>query len=160
MTASESILFGIVSGVIAGFLVYALSQVFRKIVLPWYSTVMYRGYDVAGTWRVVEMEPAQRREITFTLAQKAGVVTGISTHVLRGECRDDERTRTYALTGELRDRFLSLMARHVDRRRIGVATIMIEITGDGQQMEGYIAAYSSTASRIVGCWCRARRILD
>lgn len=158
MNNVDSILFGIISGLLTGFIAFGFSQVIQKIVLPWYLNLIYDGYNVEGTWKVMEGEPNLRRDITFTLQQKAGLVTGISTHVLKDKNQDGDYIKTYTLKGELKERFLTLTSRHVDRQRIGVGTVMIEIIGDGQKMEGCIAAYSSTVSRIVSFRCTAARI--
>lgn len=153
-----NILFGIISGLLVGFITVGSSLVYQRIILPWYLEVVYDGYNVEGTWRIVTTEPDIRRDITFRLYQKAGVVTGVSTHVLKDKNAEGDYIKKYELEGELNERFLSLRTRALDRKRIGVGTVMIEIVGDGQKMKGYTTSYSSGSSSIVSIKCTAVKV--
>ena len=103
MGGAATVLLGIASGLITGFLVFGATQVFDKVILPWYRNLVYDGLNVAGTWQVVISDPPLRRNITYVLKQRANIITGFSTHVLKDDNEDGDKIRTYELQGELRE---------------------------------------------------------
>lgn len=157
MGITESIIIGVVSGLITGFCALTLSQIFRKIVRPWYESLIYDGIKIEGTWHIEFTDPTHNRNVTFELNQKANTLTGISTHVLKDEKKSGDKIRTYQLSGRIRNRFIDLSGRSIDRTRVGVLTMLFEIIGDGQKMHGYITGYSTLDSELKSLYCVASR---
>ncbi len=159
MDISSTIILGIVSGLISGYLIYLFSVFLRKIALPWYKRIVYSGIDLSGTW-IVESEKYDRRDITLEIKQSAGDINAISTHVLRkpGSNESTEKIRTYILNGSLKDRFLILTGRANDPTRIGALTFLFEVVGDGKIFKGVGSAYSSSMMLIDSRPFSARRI--
>ena len=75
MGATESIIVGIVSGLITGSLLFLLGQLFRKAFIPWYREFIYDGILVGGTWYVQSTDPSHHRDITIELTQHALYLT-------------------------------------------------------------------------------------
>ena len=50
MSNSETIVLGIVSGIITSAVIYLFVLIFNHIVLPWYRAFVYRGVGIDGTW--------------------------------------------------------------------------------------------------------------
>ena len=82
MNTSSTIILGVVSGLLSGYLIYLFSVFVKRIVLPWHKRIIYSGVDLSGTWNV-ESEEYDRRDITLEIKQNAGDIEAISTHVLR-----------------------------------------------------------------------------
>ncbi len=49
MSNSETIILGIVSGIITSAVIYLLVLIFNHIVLPWYRAFVYRGVSIPVT---------------------------------------------------------------------------------------------------------------
>jgi len=161
MTASQSIVLGVISGLISGYLIYLLAVLFRRILFPWYRDAVYKGLNVSGTW-ILESDEYDRRDITFEINQKADDLTGISSHVLRAGQDEhlSERVRTYVLQGNLNDRFVTITGRPVETSRIGAMTFLFEVIGDGTVMKGYASGYSSSLMKIDSRPFVARRVKE
>lgn len=154
----NSIIWGVVSGLTTAIIILWSTLIYKKMILPWYRNIIYKGYNVEGTWKVIKSEPPIRREIVFRLKQKASKITGTSTHTLKNKSSEGDYIKEYTLNGELNDRLLRLTTELNNKQRIGVGTVMIEIIGDGQKMKGWIAAYNSSTSGIDGFKCIAQKV--
>jgi len=161
MTASQSIVLGVVSGLISGYALYILAALFRRIILPWYRNTIYKGLSISGTWQL-QSDDYQRRDITFQINQKADALRGLSTHVLREGQNDrlSERVRTYALDGTIHDRFVIITGRPIEASRIGAMTFLLEVLGDGTVMKGFGSGYSSSLMKIDSRPFAARRVKE
>jgi hypothetical protein len=164
MTSESTILLGVVSGLLSGYAIYFLAVVFRRVVVPWYAQFIYRGIDISGTW-LLNSDSYDRRTITLELKQRAGELSGLSTHVLRegspnSDSSDSDRIRTYHIVGNLHDRFVILTGRPTQSTRIGALCFLLEIVGDGTTMMGVGTAYSSSLKRIDSRTFVVRRLGD
>ena len=77
------IVVGILAGILtAGILVLA-TYLIKKILIPWYQTVVYRGIIITGTWHAVldpKVTSADRRiENDMKVTQKGHIVRGVMT---------------------------------------------------------------------------------
>jgi len=160
MSAYESIILGVVSGLITGLIAFAVSTAIRRVVVPWYRQVTYNGVQISGTWQLEVSEPAHGREVTLEISQRGDIVDGVSTHMLKEQFNNVDRVRTYKVSGTISDRFLVLNGRSTDARRLGAMTVLLEIVGDGQAMEGFVCGYSSRKNTVVGVQARMRRVKD
>lgn len=149
MNVSQTIILGVISGLLTGFFAYFLSSFMKKVILPWFKKVIYSGIDLGGTW-IVTSEQYDRRDITLELKQNAGELHAISTHVLRDASQGGvgEKIRTYHLDGDIKDRFIILKGRPNDPTRIGALTFVFEVVGDGKTLRGVGSAYSSSMMEI------------
>jgi hypothetical protein len=159
LDTSSTIILGVVSGLLSGYLIYFFSVFLKKIALPWYKRIVYSGIDLSGTW-IIESDKYDRRDITIEIKQNAGDISAISTHVLRKPAQNErsEIIRTYLLNGSLKDRFIILTGRPNDPTRIGALTFLFEVVGDGKTLKGVGSAYSSSMMIIDSRPFWARRI--
>jgi hypothetical protein len=156
VNTTESIVTGVVSGLLTGALVFLLSRIFQSIVLPWYRELTYTGIDLSGTWEV-HPDPPHTRHLYIELVQRAGVVSGTATHTAKRPNENGGQTRTYRLHGEVRDRFVWIRGHSTDPRRIGVLCYLLESIGDGNTLRGSLVMYDITQSRVVSDQCVASR---
>jgi len=152
---NNPILIGVICGVITNILIFGITRIFAKAIIPWYRNFIYNGYNVEGTWEIVSTEPPSRRNTSFTLTQKAFKVSGTSTHIFKNENMEGDYIKEYSLSGELKNGFMYLVVNHLDKKRIGFGTVVWKIIEDGQKMEGWIAAYNSVSSDVKAIKCVA-----
>lgn len=53
MSLSETIVLGVVSGILTLVFIFLCVIIFTKIVIPWYGSIIYSGIDLSGLWEEV-----------------------------------------------------------------------------------------------------------
>jgi hypothetical protein len=156
MNSSESIVLGIVTGLITACLIYLISKIFQRIVIPWYQELMYQGIDLSGSWEVNPLSP-HARHIFFDLSQKANLIIGTAAHSVKSETVKGDKVRTYVLKGRIKDRFIWLQGHCIDPKRLGVTSYLLESIGDGRTLRGSFSVYDIGISEIVTTQCLVER---
>jgi hypothetical protein len=156
MNITESIVTGVVSGLLTGALLYLLSRVVQQIVIPWYRELIYTGIDLSGSWEV-NPDPPHARHLYIELIQKANAISGTATHTVKRPEVGGDPTRTYRLHGEVRDRFLWIRGHSTDPKRIGVLCYLLESVGDGNTLRGSLSLYDISRSQVFTTPCTAVR---
>ncbi len=159
MNNAQSLIIGVVSGIVTTALIYLAVQIFRKIVIPWYQSIIYQGLIVSGEWRVASLSTGEGQEIVLNLTQKAHRLEGTATYVRKTDTSNllTEHIKTFQIEGRVADRFAVLTLRHTERNRIGVEVLLLEIIGDGRKMAGYTTFYDVVENRIVSYACMLGR---
>lgn len=148
---AESIVIGVVSGVITAVAVAAFLLFVRKVTVPWYQAITYSGIDISGDWFGVDPELTQRVEIRLKQSAKSLKGTAIFNYSGFGndpEEREYESIRTFKLNGLTQDRFVTLTLRHTDGNRLGLNCYLMEIIGDGRRMAGVFSFFCITTNQI------------
>ncbi|TSA17858.1 hypothetical protein D4R75_11965 [bacterium] len=136
MAFTESIVIGVVSGILTSACLLLFVQIFRNVVLPWYQSLVYSGLLIEGTWIATKI-PSSTQDVRLELKQKAHHIEGTATYVLNDTMAStSERIRNFRIAGSIRERFVIMTLQHTDRERIGVAAQLLEVTGDGRRMHG------------------------
>lgn len=144
---TNSILIGVVTGILTSALLYGATQVFQRIIVPWCERLLYSGVEIAGEWEATETPFPQA--IRMSLKQHAGVLSGTVTYQnADSENGAKEMLRVFAATGDLSDRFVCLRLRHRGRRRIGVIHYLLEVVGDGRTMRGVASFYDLRGEKV------------
>lgn len=47
---NQNIIIGVISGILTTVIIYFIVTFFKKVFLPWYLGLTYRGIDVNGKW--------------------------------------------------------------------------------------------------------------
>jgi hypothetical protein len=149
MASIQSTIFlSVLSGIITSTFIYLLIAFSKRVVIPWYQEITYKGVDICGTW--YGKVEGGLQGITLDLHQSANQVTGTATlateKIMGGHF---EPLRIFALHGSIQDRFISLFANHRDKQRLGINSYLLEVIGDGRKLKGIFTYYSVTTSRIV-----------
>lgn len=157
MELAATIFIGVLSGVIASVLFFALGRIYQKILVPWFEERIYKGINVEGVWQLEHIDYTHHRRITLELTQHAQKLSGTSIHIATSETATGDRLRRYRINGRIQDRFLLLSGEPSDSSRIGAVTFLLEVVGDGQVMEGFSTAYSTVTSQVIGARCKLTR---
>jgi hypothetical protein len=139
MEYSETILLGVVSGVITSFILYWLAVTFTRIILPWYQRIIYKGIDVSGEW-VGKLKAKGNDDVhwdvSLNLKQSAHSITGMYTAVkyVKG-C--ENRVTNMSVSGEVWEGFVSLQCRTISNRNLSFGSMLLKINDSelkGQQI--------------------------
>jgi len=149
MSASDSIIFGIVSGILASAILFLMTEFFRNIAIPWYRRIIYNGIDISGKWFSKKTNPSGNVEdSTMIIKQQADMITCTINIAKKSSGDSHAEIKTYEISGTLRDRFLEISGRNSDSQSIGVHSELLEVFGDGKTMQGYNMWYSVTNKTI------------
>ena len=158
MNNIESLVIGVISGVIAAAVIYLLVVLFNKVVLPWYNQLVYRGVEIQGKWEEsLEFDYGNTQLATIELSQKAHVIMG-SVTVVKSTTGEIVRTEIMSLNGNVNERFFNGTIVPVDKKRVGISTVLLEIIGDGSRMGGSVSWYDANAHIICNKLCEWKRI--
>jgi hypothetical protein len=158
MNNLESLIIGIVSGIITTALIYLAVLIFRKIVIPWYQEIVYKGIDVGGKWRMSSAE-IEGMDMFLNLAQHAHRLKGTLTLFRKNEMESQiDPIRTYKIEGSISNRFIVATLSLIEKNRLGIGTLLFEVVGDGQRLKGNWTYYSVSDSNIDSVECEAERL--
>jgi hypothetical protein len=143
MSSYQSIILGVVAGIITAISLFLLKELWLKSLLPLYQKCRYQGADVSGAWTKEYEDDNKESKSTFSivLTQNSHKVTGsmyfTNFSPERKICND------YTLTGEYWEGYLTLNARSKDRKVFSNGSMFLKLTGNGKCLDGYFAFRNS-----------------
>lgn len=127
---STSLLIGIFSSLLATFVFIIGAQIFRKIIIPWFSDVIYKGLRVDGDWKLEDGDNGREDVyISLSLNQKADQVTGLLIYDISGE------KSSFNFNGSIQNMLLSGTAVPVSKKVIDGASILLHIDQAGYSLK-------------------------
>ena len=127
-----SLIVGIVSSLIATATFILLSELARRVVLPWYEDRIYRGVRIDGEWILdsldgnhVDCESTTALISKFTFAQKAERIAGEYMHTDK-----ESKPDLYQVTGRIRDGYLAVIMEPKSRRSIDAGVGLFHIRSE------------------------------
>lgn len=158
MNNIDSLVVGVVSGIITAAVIHLMLLFFNRVVLPWYRQLVYRGVDIQGRWEEqLDFKNGNTQVLTAELSQKAHAITGTVTVVKSTEGKI-VRTEIMSLKGAVKDRLFNGTLVPVDRKRVGVSTQLLEVIGDGGRMRGWTSWYDAKTAKIIAIESEWKRI--
>lgn len=144
---TQALVLGIFGSLIATGVFVGLSELTRRILLPWYSDKIYRGVRIDGEWEEKSMSAtgAPKLAMTLSLTQKADKIDGFYMHT------NGDETDIYVLTGQLRDQYLHAIATPKSDRHIDGVTLLLRVdnVNSRQELEGGILYRVDTSEHYV-----------
>lgn len=154
MNFTESLLASLAAGAIWAIL-YALVT---RHVIPMIRGAIGDELNLEGQWNSQLVTPAGNpHDLTLELKQRWRRLEGRMTVVKHIPTTGATEIKTYGMHGDLRDRFVLLQGRNMDKRAVGVDTELLEVISDGRMMRGVTAWYSISGKTITSCeleWTR------
>lgn len=149
MNASESIILGVVSGILTSVVLELLTGFVRKVLIPWYRQLIYKGIDISGDWYSSKTNPSGNvQETVMSIKQRADKVTCSMTIAKKNQKTNQTEIKTFDFLGGIQDRFVSISGKNVDKQALGIHSELLEIVGDGKIMQGQSIWYSVTNKEI------------
>jgi len=155
-----ALLIGIASSLIATFAFVAISELTRRVFLPWYADKIYRGVRLDGIWQVCRVDDKELDPKTsgcdFSLAQKGDQITGTSVLIDKD---NDEKTE-YNVRGQIRDGYFSATAWPIKPNMIDAMSCLLHVFYDDKKlrMKGRLIFLNSRSAVIKEAefeYCRA-----
>lgn len=139
----ESILLGVVAGVITTVAIFLLKELWTKSLLPLYQKIRYQGADIADSWgnEYADKENDSNATFSLVLKQNAHKITGSMHFVRKGS--NTQSNHNYELIGEYWEGYLTLNARSKDRKVFSNGTMFFKLSGNGKSLNGYFSFRNS-----------------
>jgi hypothetical protein len=137
MTTEQSIILGVVSGVVTATFIFLAKEFWFKTLLPWYQGFRYQGADISGSW-FAEYNDSDGVNSKSTYS----VVLKQSAHRISGSMQvtfvSDERkfNINYRLVGEYWEGYLNLTCRSKDRKMYAHGSMFLKLINNGYAFLG------------------------
>ena len=148
MTTSESIIIGVVSGLLSSFLLFLLGKFIRTVLIPWYQNLIYNGTNIEGNWVSTAVFPTgTQQDSTVIIKQNATKITATVT-AIKSKNGQNIQIKTFALNGFIKERFVHLHGQNIDNKQIGILSMLWEVTAEGNRLEGVDCWYDVGSCKI------------
>jgi hypothetical protein len=146
---SYSLVTGVVSGVVATFLVVVFRTVWQRILVPWYEERLYQGPKIEGVWLA---------EIRFseTISNKHRMQLKRSGYKIVGRtvCYEGySEGNSYDIDGTFKNLTLTCTYQIDHRRRIERGSMVLMLVNDGRALKGYVLYYDDQTNSIMSAEC-------
>ncbi|MEM9556493.1 MAG: hypothetical protein AAGC60_19705 [Acidobacteriota bacterium] len=140
---------GVISGLIATFLVFVLRAIWIRIIEPWYEEKVYQDARIEGTWLSEIRFPAgEVNKHRMTINQVGHKISG------RTICYEGySEGQSYLLSGTFHNLILTITYRIDNPRRIERGSLVLMLFDDGKQLKGQVSFYDDKQHRILTTEC-------
>jgi hypothetical protein len=154
-TVAGALVWGVVAGVATSALLLLLSEMFKKIVIPWYQDLVYKGVDLRGKWGAQRTFPSQIiYHYSLVLKQTANTLSGLMTISKMNSQPGPpgghlgDYVQGFEVKGTTWEGFVTLNMTSDDRRNLSFVTSLLQVRNRGQALVGHMAYRSSVADQV------------
>jgi hypothetical protein len=141
MSPFQSIILGVVAGIITAISLFILKELWLKSLLPLYQKYRYLGADISGSWTNEYVDEESKSTFSLVLTQNAHKITG-SMH-FTNTSKTQKNNVDYSLVGEYWEGYLTLSARSKDRKVFSNGAMFFKLISNGKNLNGYFAFRNS-----------------
>lgn len=154
-TIAGAIIWGVIAGIITSAALFMLTQLFHKVVIPWYQELVFKGIDLRGKWVAQKQYPnGILYHYTLVLKQKAHNIRGSMTISKMNSQPGPsgghlgDYVQGFEVNGTTWEGFLTLNMASDDRRSLSFATSLLQVRNRGQTLVGHMAYRSSRVDQV------------
>lgn len=153
-TITGALVWGVLAGILTTVLLLLLSQLFQKVVLPWYQSVVYKGIDLRGKWVAQKIfDEGVTYYYSMLLKQNAHSLTGSMTIIKMNSQAgppggQEDYVQGFEVTGVTWEGFVTLNMTSDDRRSLSFATSLLQVRNRGHNLAGHMAYRSSIVDQV------------
>ena len=147
MSVSETIILGIIAGVLTTIFIALSLAVLNSLLIPWYRKIVYPGIDISGEWNTSLQTKDVNETAIMVIEQRADKISCIMTISIHHSETDIEM-KTYKMSGQFEDSFLSLRGKNINNKHIGIDVALLQVINGGNKMIGYEAWFSTIHDEI------------
>lgn len=148
----DELVIGVVSGLVASFIVFVLHKLYLSVIRPWIEDRVYKDARIEGRWCISYPEMSEVEE-QVTLERSAHKVTG-QINCTKGP----DAGKIYDVEGTFRNLLLTLTYASADRSALDRGAFVLQLNGNGGSFCGHSSYYYNQDHSIVGAACEWRRI--
>ncbi|MEZ0174119.1 MAG: hypothetical protein AB9Q20_07375 [Candidatus Reddybacter sp.] len=136
MDIYKTVIIGVFSGVLTSAFIFLCINIFNKILIPWYRSMIYSGIDISGEWKETVVHEGATDISTYQLNQKERAVYGTKTIVKQYKTKDKCETKVLKLEGNFIDGHLLLTATSKSKKIQSLSTYLLKIGKGGSALIG------------------------
>lgn len=108
-----------------------------KVVVPWYTELIYKGVDLRGIWtQERDLGSGVRFSVQLAIDQHAHNIQGTGTLTKSGTGASDY-VQFFAIEGSTWEGFLVLNMRSTNRKTLSFCAGLLKVKGRGESLDGY-----------------------
>jgi len=140
---SENIILGLISGLLATFLVFVFRSIWNCILVPWFEERVYKDIKIEGTWFSLYPASSDNRQEVITLKRQGHAVKGEIVCLTGGDLGE-----RYQVTGSFRNMLLPLSYESSDVSKADRGAITLQSIHNGERLSGKMAYYNTSQDTI------------
>ena len=146
---SYSLVVGVISGVVAAFLVFVFRSLWDRILVPRYEELLYKDAKIEGAWSAeITYLEGEKNKHKMQLRRVGHNVTGTST------CYEGySEGSSYDLQGTFKNLTLSCTYHINDARRLERGAMVLMLINDGATLKGYVSYYDNQTNSVRATTC-------
>jgi len=148
MSTEETIIYGVIAGIITSFIIFLLLLVFNNIIAPWYRSFIYQGLDINGVWIEVNEHEGAIDTSKILLTQHAQQIKGLMTVVKYHTDTEETEIKNFKMKGYFRDGHVILTGENSNKKYRGHITYLLSVTEGGSSLSGQLSWVDSGSDRI------------
>lgn len=140
MSIFETIILGVITGIITAVILFLLNKLITLWLIPLYQEWRYQGADVAGTWFADlndQTDATVRTKYSLNLIQKAHTLSG----TLHFEFKSEQKNfaTDFYVTGEYWEGYFTMTFKSADHKRFSRASMVMKLVDGGGAMAGHFS---------------------
>ncbi|MBY8908257.1 hypothetical protein K6L05_00470 [Salinicoccus roseus] len=152
MNFQNTLVLGIVSGIITSFLIWFLVNFFKNIVVPWFESIVYKGIDISGDWQSsVTLTPSHFRvNLDINIKQKGHRLNGdIHALYINTLNEKERRTRRLKFTGKITDNNIVITYNSATKTVVSLGVFLLKQHLGGEQLKGTMVSSDRVTNGIL-----------
>ena len=142
----NSIVSGLVSGLMVAIIILVLQVYYQKVILPWIEERVYKGVKIEGEW----VGEISKENFSFNLRRIS--------HRVNGEMVRQKDGQVYKLDGEFRNLILTVTYTSSASRAIDRGCFTFLLVDNGRELNGYAIYYYSPHHKVHSQHVEFRRV--
>jgi hypothetical protein len=132
-----AVIWGVVSGLLTSTLLLILGLVVSKIVVPWYTELIYKGVDLRGVWTEDRnLHSDIHFSVQLSIEQHAHKIRGTGTLTKSGT-GDNDYVQFFNIDGSTWEGFLIINMQSTNRKTLSFCAGLLKVKGRGEYLEGH-----------------------
>ena len=132
----SEMMIGVISGLVATFLALVISQLWNKIIVPWFEERIYKDAHIEGKWNAKFYFRGNKTEdFIFNIRR--------TSHHITGDMIGLEDGKKYEIDGEFRNMILTLSYSSKIEYEVDRGCLTLLLIKNGKEFDGHIAYYFS-----------------
>ena len=150
----KDLLLDILKDLAATAIIFIVGLTWKSTIYPFLQSVLYTGVDISGRWSVnqtgttfLNEQLSVTRNTQVTLKQTAHRLSGkAESSVVSGGAGG--MSNTYKITGKINNGLVLINFISVEKNKIAVSTFLLQVNGNGNEMDGDRLYRSSKTDKI------------
>jgi len=146
----DTIIVGALSGVIATIICLFFQSYFKKVTVPWFQKLFYKGVEIAGKWEYLRnISDTSFEDAYLNIKQYADNIKG--TFSIIGKVFGMKELITYDISGYIQNRFVVVATSPTHNDSILHYTFLLKIKDeiDGLRLEGRLLFYDDKTNSVL-----------